>query len=138
MTRVSQSYAAVPAEQRGQLIGVVPTRVVQMGRRATYCDLLFEVQTMSERKQRMRDLADGFVCLPGSYGTLDEMYDVIAAGTVGEHKKPLYVLNYKGFYDHLKAEAAHMKELSFLPKQEIYAPQFVPTLDELYPLLDKN
>ncbi len=87
---------------------------------------------MSERKQRMRELADVCICLPGSYGTLDEMMDVISSGVVGEHHKPLYVLNYDHFYDDLVALTEHMHKLSFLPQQESYKPIFVNTLEELY------
>ena len=87
---------------------------------------------MAERKQMMRDVADCFVCLPGSYGTLDEMYDVIASGTVGEHHKPLYILNYRGFYEGIRREAEDMRALNFLPQQEAYAPVYINTLDELY------
>ena len=131
MSRVSNAFASVPTAERGQVIGVVPSRIVTMGRRSAHCDLLFEVHTMSERKQRMRDLADCFVCLPGSYGTLDEMFDVIAAGTVGEHHKPLFILNYPHFYDSLQAHAQHMRSLAFLPEQESYSPVYANTMDEL-------
>jgi predicted Rossmann-fold nucleotide-binding protein len=79
----------------------------------------------------MRTVADCFVCLPGSYGTLDEMMDVIASGTVNEHRKPIFILNYKGFYEGLKQLSEHMRELAFLPQVENYAPQFVDTIAEL-------
>lgn len=115
-----------------RLIGVAPECVIKMGRKAPDCDEFYKVEKMSERKQMMRDLADCFVCLPGSYGTLDEMMDVISAGIVGEHDKPVYVLNYNHFYDGLEALVEHMHNLSFLPKNEVYKPIFVNTLDELY------
>jgi len=92
---------------------------------------------MAERKQTMRDVADCFICLPGSYGTLDEMFDVIASGTVGEHKKPIYILNYKGFYEGIRREAEDMRALQFLPKQESYTPVYVDTLEELYEKLSE-
>jgi uncharacterized protein (TIGR00730 family) len=89
------------------------------------------VANMSARKQLMRTVADCFVCLPGSYGTMDEMMDVVASGTVDEHRKPIFVLNYKGFYEGLKQQAEHMRALCFLPKIEQFAPQFVDSMDEL-------
>jgi uncharacterized protein (TIGR00730 family) len=127
MTRVSETAHAAG----GYVIGVVPERIVKNGRLADNCDELYRVASMSERKQKMRDLADCFVCLPGSYGTLDEMLDVIASGTVTEHNKPIFILNYKGFYDSLKAEVEHMRSLSFLPQQEHYTPQYCNTLEDL-------
>lgn len=129
MSRTSNAFKS--AESRGKLIGVIPPRIKAAGRLADNCDELVEVANMNERKQWMKELADCFICLPGSYGTLDEMFDVIASGTVGEHHKPCYILNYKGFYEGLKQEAAHMKELLFLPKEESYKPIFVDTIEEL-------
>ena len=90
---------------------------------------------MSERKQRMRDEADVIVCLPGSYGTLDEMMDATSSAIVGEHKKPVFVLNYKGFYEPLKQQIRVMQDLSFIPKQQSYQPLFVDTMEELYELV---
>ena len=93
---------------------------------------------MSERKQRMRDEADVIVCLPGSYGTLDEMMDATSSAIVGEHKKPVFVLNYKGFYEPLKRQIELMKSLQFIPQDEHYRPIFVDTLEELYKEIINN
>lgn len=128
MTRISNAVRTAG----GYVIGVVPERVIQAGRLANNCNKLYKVPTMSRRKQKMKNIADCFVCLPGSYGTLDEMFDVIASGTVSEHNKPVFVLNYKGFYEGIKAEAEHMRALNFLPQQEAYKPIFANTLDEIY------
>ncbi len=121
------------AKQAGaHVIGVIPPRIKAAGRLATNCDYLIEVDNMSTRKQRMRDEADVIVCLPGSYGTLDEMMDATSSAIVGEHKKPTYVLNYKGFYEPLKEQIALMQRLQFIPEQQSYKPIFVDTLDELF------
>ena len=131
MTRVSDAAKAAGAH----VIGVIPPRIKAAGRLAHNCDELIEVANMAERKQRMREQADCFICLPGSYGTLDEMMDVLASGTVGEHRKPLYVLNYRGFYDDLKHLAEHMRGLRFLPKEESYKPIYVDSLEEIYQMI---
>ena len=89
-------------------------------------------------KQRMRDEADIIVCLPGSYGTLDEMMDATSSAIVGEHKKPVFVLNYKGFYEPLKRQIELMKSLQFIPQDEHYRPIFVDTLEELYTLINSQ
>ena len=98
---------------------------------ADNCNTLYVVENMSSRKQLMRQIADCFVCLPGSYGTMDEMMDVVGSGTVDEHRKPIFILNHKGFYEGLKLQAQHMRELNFLPAIEQYSPQFVDTMEEL-------
>ena len=132
MSRTSEAAKAFGAH----VIGVIPPRIKAAGRLATHCDELVEVANMSERKQQMRDLADVIVCLPGSYGTLDEMMDATSSAIVGEHHKPTYVLNYKGFYEPLKAQIIHMRALHFIPEQEAYKPVFVNSLDELYEKID--
>ena len=127
MTRVSNAAKTAG----GKVVGVIPHRIIEAKRMADNCDSLYVVANMSTRKQLMRTVADCFVCLPGSYGTLDEMMDVIASGTVNEHRKPIFILNYKGFYEGLKQLSEHMRELAFLPQVENYAPQFVDTIAEL-------
>ena len=127
MTRVSNAAKAAG----GEVVGVIPQRIIQAKRMASNCDTMHIVANMCERKQKMKEIADCFVCLPGSYGTMDEMMDVIASGTVDEHRKPCFVLNYLGFYEGLKLQSEHMRTLAFLPLQEQYAPQYVDTMDEL-------
>jgi uncharacterized protein (TIGR00730 family) len=133
MTRVSNAAKSFG----GTVEGVIPQRIIQAKRMADNCDTLYVVNNMCERKQKMKELADCFVCLPGSYGTLDEMMDVVASGTVDEHRKPCFVLNYKGFYSGLRFQIEYMREIGFLPKEEQYAPRFVNTMDELLQILDR-
>lgn len=128
MTRTSEAAKAAGAH----IIGVIPPRIIAAGRLAVHCDELIKVANMSERKQQMRDLADIIICLPGSYGTLDEMLDATSSAIVGEHAKPLFVVNYKGFYEPLRQQLEHMRSLNFIPSAESYKPVFVDTLDELY------
>lgn len=133
MTRTSDAVKRAG----GYVIGVIPERIKHARRESPNCDEIHHVQVMSERKQMMRELADCFICLPGSYGTLDEMFDVIASGTVGEHRKPCFILNYKGFYQGLKDEVEHMRSLLFLPREEQYKPQFVDTIEELFTCINQ-
>jgi len=114
------------------VIGVIPPRIIAAGRLAENCDELIEVENMAERKQVMRDKSDVIICLPGSYGTLDEMMDVTSSGIIGEHHKPLFILNYNNFYEPLKQQIEKMKALGFIPIDEHYKPVFVKSLDELY------
>ena len=132
MTAVSESCC----QSGGEVTGVIPECIIRAGRRSPWCTREIQVSNMSERKQRMRETADCFVCLPGSYGTLDEMFDVIASGTVGEHRKPMFILNYKQFYSPLIQLIGRMKQELFIPEEESYKPRFVESLDELYQLID--
>lgn len=131
MTQVS----ATAFNKGAEVIGVITKGIIAAGRRSDYCTQLIQTDNMSQRKQTMRTLADCFVCLPGSYGTLDEMFDVIASGTVNEHHKPCLVLNYKGFYNPLINMAQTMRQLGFLPQTEHYKPVFADSLDEIKSLI---
>jgi len=136
MTRVSDAFKRTPKQPEQKLTGVIPHRIISMGRLAEGCDELIEVNDMAERKRTMREMADCFIVLPGSYGTLDELFDVVASGTVGEHKKPLLVWNHQGFYDELVQLSTKMHEKHFLPTQETYKPIFADTLDQLTQMIN--
>jgi uncharacterized protein (TIGR00730 family) len=69
---------------------------------------------MHERKQKMADLADGFIVLPGGFGTLEEFFEVLTWLQLGLHGKAIGVLNVNGFYDHLFAQMDVMVEQRFL------------------------
>ena len=133
MSRTSNAAKAAGA----YVIGVIPPRIKAAGRLAAHCDELIEVANMSERKQTMRDQAEVIVCLPGSYGTLDEMMDATSSAIVGEHHKPTLVLNHNGFYEPLKQQIALMEDLHFIPQQQAYKPVFVDSLDELFAQIEK-
>ena len=132
MTRVSDAAKAAGAF----VIGVIPPRIIAAGRQADNCDNLIMVANMSERKQIIRSNSDVIVCLPGSYGTLDEMMDATSSGIVGEHHTPIYVLNYQGFYEPLKQQIKRMEQLQFIPQQQVCKPIFVDSLEELYQEID--
>ncbi len=127
MTAISETVF----NNKGSVIGIIPKRIVRAGRLSNACTQLIEVDSMATRKQEMRNIADIFVCLPGSYGTLDEMFDVIAAGTVGEHHKPIYIVNYDGFFTPLQNLIATMKKLQFIPAEEAYKPIWVNSIENL-------
>lgn len=85
----------------GRVTGVVPRLLIE--KEAAYLALaeLHMVDSMHERKMRMADLADGFVALPGGFGTLDETFEIATWSQLGIHAKPLVLWNVNGFYDSL-------------------------------------
>jgi predicted Rossmann-fold nucleotide-binding protein len=60
------------------------------------------------------------------------MMDATSSGIVGEHRTPIFVLNYEGFYEPLKQQIKLMEQLQFIPQQQVCKPIFVDTLEELY------
>ena len=113
------------ASQGGAIIGVIAKAIIRMNRQSQLPTELITVSSMSERKAVMKEKSDLFVVLPGSFGTLDEMLDIVASGTVGEHKKPLIILNQDGFYNLFSEQLELMRNEKFMPQNETYKPVFV-------------
>lgn len=87
--------------QGGRIIGVIPEKLHQPGVAFPGCTQLIVTSTMHERKQTMENLADGFIALPGGFGTLEELLEVITLRQLGYHNKPIVILNQNGFYDNM-------------------------------------
>lgn len=86
-----------------EVIGVIPRQLQQKEIAHDGLSRLHVVETMHERKAMMADLADAFVALPGAYGTLDELFEIITWAQLGIHRKPIGILNVEGYYNHLLA-----------------------------------
>jgi cytokinin riboside 5'-monophosphate phosphoribohydrolase len=127
MSAVSEGAAS----KQGKILGIIPEAVIRMKRANPLCTELIEVVTMGERKELMKKNADIFVVLPGSYGTLDELFDVVAAGVVGEHKKPVILMNENGFYNDLLQQTNRMREEMFIPIEN-YKLQIANDLDDCF------
>lgn len=84
----------------GRVIGVIPKMLVDKELAHHGITDLRIVGSMHERKALMADLADGFIALPGGYGTVEEFSEVLTWGQLGLHAKPLGILNVSGYYDH--------------------------------------
>ncbi|MBB5206756.1 hypothetical protein HNQ52_000272 [Chiayiivirga flava] len=82
----------------GQAIGVIPQQLVDLEVAHTGLTTLEVVDTMHARKMRMFDLADAFVALPGGFGTLDEMFEMLTWRQLGLGDKPCAFLDANGFY----------------------------------------
>ena len=75
---------------------------------------LILVESMQERKTKMNDLCDGVIALPGGFGTLEELFEMLTWAQLGLHKKPIAILNVNGFYDSLIALLQNMTEKGLL------------------------
>ena len=76
---------------------------------------LHEVASMHERKALMADLSDGFIALPGGFGTFDELFEIITWAQLGLHNKPIGVLNVAGYFDPFFALVVHASTEGFIP-----------------------
>ncbi|HQV39210.1 MAG: TIGR00730 family Rossman fold protein [Flavobacteriales bacterium] len=78
---------------------------------------LLIVENMHERKTKMFELGDAFIAMPGGFGTLEELFEVVTWAQLGLHQKPIGVLNVNGFYDPLMAQLDHMVSKGLLKQR---------------------
>jgi uncharacterized protein (TIGR00730 family) len=98
----------------GQVIGVIPRSLMEKELGHGGVTELHVVGSMHERKQLMVDLSDGFIALPGGFGTLDELFETLTWLQLSFHDKPVALLNASGFFDGLIAFIHHMSREGFL------------------------
>ena len=103
-------------EADGEVIGVIPEFLSAKEIQHQKLTELFVVDTMHERKAKMNALCDGVIALPGGYGTLEELFEMLTWGQLGLHQKPIGVLNVNGYFDHLLALIKHMENNRLLSK----------------------
>lgn len=101
-------------ENRGEVIGVIPDFLLkrEVGHRGI--TRLEVVQTMHERKKRMADLSHAFIAMPGGWGTLDELAEILTWKQLGLIDQPIAVLNTGHFFDALLQQMEHMVKTGFL------------------------
>ncbi|MCC9066173.1 TIGR00730 family Rossman fold protein [Flavobacterium piscisymbiosum] len=85
----------------GKAIGVLPNFLRSKEIAHLGLTELILVESMHERKTQMNDLCDGVIALPGGFGTLEELFEMLTWAQLGLHKKPIAILNIDGFYDSL-------------------------------------
>jgi uncharacterized protein (TIGR00730 family) len=122
MGKVAQSAL----DKGGKVIGVIPEflklkEVVHLG-----LTELITNKNMHERKMTMQEISDGFITLPGGFGTLEELFEILTWSQLGLHRKPIGILNVNGFYDDLLQLLEHMVKRGFL-KMENYELLIVDT-----------
>lgn len=122
-------------EAGGQVIGVVPRRIEEMGRLSPYLDVHIPTENLTDRKDLMMAGSDAFIVLPGGIGTLDELFTVAAAATLQYHKKPLILYNMKGFWDSLIALLDDLQAKGMVRGRWRDAVKEARTLDDIISLL---
>lgn len=101
-------------KRNGKAIGVIPQFLMDKEVGHKGLSEMVVTENMHQRKQKMADISDGFIILPGGFGTLEEFFEVLTWLQLGLHAKPIGVLNVNGFYDPLFAQMDRMVESRFL------------------------
>lgn len=104
-------------ERKKHVTGVIPSFFSRATIAHPSLAKLHYVESMHERKDLMINLSDGFIALPGGFGTLDELFEIITWGQLDLHTKPVGILNIAGYYDKLFGHFDTMVEQGFVKNE---------------------
>jgi uncharacterized protein (TIGR00730 family) len=120
---VMGAVADAVLEQGGKVTGVIPRSLATREVSHAGLDELFVVESMHERKAKMAELSDGFIALPGGWGTIEEIFEMLTWAQLGFHEKPCGLLNAASYYDLLFAFLESAIEQRFV--KEEYRPMMM-------------
>jgi len=120
----------------GRVTGVLPQLMADRGIADDACDELVVTDGMAGRKQVMMDRADAFVALPGGFGTLEELFEVLTLKQLGYHRKPIVLMDVAGFFAPLLGLFRHLFERRFANPEYARLYEVVEHLDDLFTYLD--
>ncbi|MES1946056.1 lysine decarboxylase [Salinisphaera sp. C84B14] len=119
----------------GDVYGVIPRSMTDRELAHTGLTELNVVETMHQRKLAMIEAADGFIAMPGGFGTLEELFEVLTWHQLGWHDKPCGLLDVDGFYGPLANCIAHMQDEGFLSAVHAQRLQRAPDADALLAMM---
>jgi hypothetical protein len=122
-------------EAGGNVIGVIPKGLFRREIGHTGLTELIEVGSMHERKQKMFELSDAFVALPGGLGTLEELTEMATWAQLGIHDKPIVTLDVAGFWEPFHALLGAAVDRGFMIGENLKLIANVETVDEVVPTL---
>ena len=122
-------------DAKGMTVGVVPTIVEKGGKVSDYVDVKILCDNLSDRKDLMIERSDVIIALPGGVGTLDEIFTVLAAASIGYHSKRVILYNIGDFWDSLIAMLDDLKTRGVLRAGFDDTMKVAHTLDEIAALI---
>jgi uncharacterized protein (TIGR00730 family) len=102
----------------GKVTGVIPRQLLELEVAHPRLTQMVVVETMHQRKTRMYELSDAFVALPGGFGTMDEMFEMLTWAQLGLHRYPCAFLNVRDYYRDLHTMMTHMVDESFVRAEQ--------------------
>ena len=126
-----ECIARAVKENGGKVIGVVPAKLEENGKVSTLLDEEIHTRNLSDRKDIITEKSEVLVALPGGVGTLDEIFHVIAAASIGYHRKKVIFYNEYGFYDELLKALHTLEDKGFERQPFSTYYEVANTLDEL-------
>jgi uncharacterized protein (TIGR00730 family) len=98
----------------GKVVGIIPQVLVEWERQHKNLTQLIVTDDMHIRKKTIYSMCDAAVILAGGFGTLDELFEMLTWNQLSIHDKNIFILNTRGYYDHLLAHIKHMQQEKFL------------------------
>lgn len=140
--------AQAAKDNGAKLIGVMPEKLQSMGVYTEGCDEFYVTAGMRERKAKLDSISDAVIALPGGFGTLEEVSEMIVQKQLGYNKKPVIILNTNGFYDKLvkffevvieqKFANKNMRSIYFIAQTPEEAIEYLNTYKPSELNVDKN
>ena len=130
-----QASADACLQAGGEVIGVIPTFMVEQNWHHTGLTELIETPDMHVRKQTIAEMNDGCVALPGGCGTMEELLEIITWKQLGLYLNPVVILNVNGYYDPLIAMLERSAEYNFMRKQHLDIWKVASTAEEAIEML---
>lgn len=118
-------------EGGGKVIGVIPEFLSTKEQRHEFVSKMYTVETMAERKNKMVELGDVFVALPGGTGTLEEIVEAISLKHLRRHNDPCVLVNIAGYYDPVKEMLDVMVKEGFLTQEAKDEIHLIDSIEEL-------
>lgn len=118
-------------EHNGQVLGVIPDFLKKKEVVHPNLTELITTKNMHDRKVIMYEKSDGFIIIPGGFGTMDEFFEITTWGQIGLHAKPIGILNLNGYYNALLSQCKVMVERGFLKQANLEVILVDTTIDGL-------
>ncbi len=125
------------AERGGVITGVIPDLMNVPGVVYEACTELIATRTMRERKAIMEQRSDAFLALPGGFGTLEEVLEIITLRQLGYHHKPIALINTRGFYDPLEEQFERIAVQRFAERESLKVYGVVDTPEAALDYIEK-
>lgn len=134
---VMGSVALATKAAGGRVVGVIPDFMVERELAYHEADELIITNSMRDRRRIMEERAEAFVALPGGFGTLEELIEILMGRLLNRHAKPLILVNQDGFYDGLLGFFDKLVREGFKKSGWRDLMPVAATVDEVWPLLER-
>lgn len=137
-TGLMGAVADAVLDRGGEVTGVIPRFMVEVEWQHKEVTDMRHTDDMSQRKQMMIRISDAIIVLPGSTGTMDELFEAVSDKKLGLHNKPIVLLNSDGFFDATMAQLHLMVEKKFMTRRHLEVLSEAHDIDEVINFINSS